>query len=148
MENGTLPIHLYGQSSINNVFCGPKGLNPRLISSHTLVMFFNTNSLFGSNGWAICICSHLSLAHTNNGLKPNPSPSKNLTMGTKLGWVDDDHIPQSNFKAHNYKNWNKFGCGLTSLFPHFTRLINNFHPFATLICTASHNNPLTSRMRR
>jgi len=145
VENGMLPMHLYGQPSIETYFV----VHPRFISSH---MLSKTNSFIGSSGWAILVCSHFSFPHINIDLNFNPFLNMNWTMGNKLCWVVDDHIPKSNFKEHNCKNSNKFnwtlGLQAYSNFPHYTRLFNNFHSFTTLICPSSHNNPLKFRTTR
>jgi hypothetical protein len=111
-------MHLYGQSSINNVLLGPNYLNPRLISFHTLSMFYKTNDQSLFDKWGMHVSKRFSTPNTNTSLSSNKPHNIKSTMGFILGRVVDAQMPMSNLLLHNSKNCWELRCKLTSLFPH------------------------------
>jgi len=123
-------MHLYGQSSINNVLLGPSYLNPILISFHTLSMFYRTNDQSLFDKWGMHVSKHFSTPDTNIGLSSNKPPNTKSTMGFILSRVViDDQMPMSNLLLHNSKNCWELRCKFTSLFPHLCGGINGCHNF-------------------
>jgi len=109
-------MHLYRQLSINNMLLGPNYLNPRLISFHTLSMFYITNDQSLFEKWGMHVSKRFSTPDTNTSFSSNKPPNIKSTMGFILGRVVDDQMLMSNLLLHNSKNCWELRCKLTSLF--------------------------------
>ncbi len=105
-EKGTFPMHLYKQLSINKVLNWSSCLNVRLISSHTLDMFFKTNFVCKFLGCKRFVSKHFSAPHTKTRWTPLFSLNRHYTMaGCNFFWTRWQYQTLSYIIPITYDNW-------------------------------------------